>query len=116
MIEATEGIMKKIICDSMIKMIDELKFNKGFELFKVEENFPLHDKRTYLIRNLNVSIEDDACCCSDLDNLILKNFYVLSGFLLSEIINIVFLNIYTSKIIFNDGYVTIQAGSVKNFV
>lgn len=101
--------MKKIICGNMIKMIDELKFNKGFELFKVEENFPLHNKRTYLIRNLDVAIENDACCCSDFDNIILENFYVLSGFLISEIINIVFLNIYTSKIMFNDGYITIQA-------
>lgn len=101
--------MDKINYNNMIDALNVLKFNKGFELFKVEEYFPLHKKRTYLIRNLDVAIEHNICYCSDFDGLLLNNFYVLSGFLLESIVEAKIIDSYAVKIIFNNGYIIIQA-------
>lgn len=101
--------MDKINYNNIVDALNVLKFNKGFELFKVEENFPLHKKRTYLIRNLDAVIEQNICYCSDYDDLLLNNFYVLSGFLLESIVDIKIVDSYTTKVIFNNGYIIIQA-------
>jgi len=101
--------MDKINYNIIFDMINEFKLANGFDLFKVEENFPLHKKRTYLIRNLDVAIEHNICYCSDFDGLLLNNFYVLSGFLLESIVEAKIIDSYAVKIIFNNGYIIIQA-------
>ena len=101
--------MDKINYNIIFDMINEFKLANGFDLFKVEENFPLHKKRTYLIRSLDAVIEQNICYCSDYDGLLLNNFYVLSGFLLESIVDIKIIDQYITKVIFNDGYIIIQA-------
>jgi len=75
------GVHDLITLEELADDIDMLIWQKGITFFKVTEDFKNNEGRTYLVRGLNVGIEEEVVCCHDYDDVIFSNDFMLKAFL-----------------------------------
>ena len=103
--------VQEISIEEMAEDIEDLVWCQGVELFKVTENFLKNGKRTYVVRGLHMETEEDVVCCSDVDDLIFENRYILMMFLkdsVKSIKRVVIDNEPHGELLFDDGNVLIE--------
>lgn len=84
----------------------------GIQEFKVTEFSQNRGKRINVVRGLHIEIEEEIICCSDWDNILLKNYSVLTGFIKQELqfVKIVTdINAKYGELHFKNCYVLIEA-------
>lgn len=70
---------QRISLEELAESIELLKYETGMEIFKITESSIKRGKVTYLIRYLQIELEDGIVIGSDLDNILLENMHALSG-------------------------------------
>jgi hypothetical protein len=102
---------KELTIEELAEEVDMLIWEQGVNCFKVTEEFKKNGKRSYILHDLHIEIENDEVCCCDKDEVISSNRYNLMMFLKSSIVSIhkfIIDGLTVGEINFNDGTVRIK--------